>query len=144
MVELCENRMLIFAFCEKRFANIEYKRFNDSSRSKNQLIWKVWNVKVIIPLTKSILLCADLTREQWFFNLPKTMFAKLYFCFEISVFCTICKWLISKLTFLGRGIIAKYSSSCYGTSLTLYSHKHHLHAKYKYGGASNITYLYLI
>ena len=24
---------------------------------------------------------------------------------------------------------------------TLYSHKHHLHAKYKYGGASNIIYL---
>ena len=41
-----------------------------------------------------------------------------------------------KIDILGRGIIAKYSSSCYGISLTLDSHKHHLHAKYKYGGAS--------
>ena len=94
----------------------------------------------LLSLTKSILLCADLTRTM-VSNLPKPMFAKLCSCFEISVFCTICKSLISKLTFLGRGIIAKYSSSCYAISLTLYSHKHHLHAKYKYGGASNLIYL---
>ena len=94
----------------------------------------------LLSLTKSILLCAEITRTM-VSNLPKPMFAKVRSCFEISVFCTICKSLISKLTFLGKGNHCKIFVFLLWYFFTLYYPKHHLHAKYKYGGASSIIYL---
>ena len=119
MVQLYENRMLIFAFYEKRLPISSTKDSTTAQGVKFNWFEKFEMLR-LLSLTKSILLCADLTRTM-VSNLPKPMFAKLRSCFEISVFCTICKWLISKLTFLGRGIIAKYSSSCYGIFYPLFS-----------------------
>ena len=132
--------MLIFAFYEKCLPISSTK---DSTTAQGVKInwFEKFEMLRLLSLTKSILLCTDLTREQWFFNLPKPMFAKLCFCFEISGFCTICKWLISKLTFLGKGNHCKIFVFLLWYFLTLYSHKHHLHAKYRYGGPSNVIYL---
>ena len=79
MVQLCENRMLIFAFYEKRLPISSTK---DSTTAQGVKInwFEKFEMLRLLSLTKSILLCADLTRTM-VFNLPKPMFAKLCFCF---------------------------------------------------------------
>ena len=85
MVQLCENRMLIFAFYEKRLPISSTK---DSTTAQGVKInwFEKFEMLRLLSLTKSILLCADLTRTM-VSNLPKPMFAKLRSYFEISVFC---------------------------------------------------------
>ena len=85
MVESCENRMLIFAFYEKCLPISSTK---DSTTAQGVKInwFEKFEMLRLLSLTKSILLCAELTRTM-VFNLPKTynckncVFVLKYRCF---------------------------------------------------------------
>ena len=84
MVQLCENRMMIFAFYEKRLPISSTK---DSTTAQGVKInwFEKFEMLRLLSLTKSILLCADLTRTM-VSNLPKPMFAKLCFALKYRYF----------------------------------------------------------